>query len=53
MVWTDGQRRLVRNGGSNAMDIPTRKRFRHGRWRAFHLYQAFLIGESGFDGIVG
>lgn len=32
--------------------LPMRKRFRHGKCRLFHLYHAFCIGESGFDGIV-
>ena len=29
-----------------------RKRLRHGRCRLFHLYQAFRIGERGFDDIL-
>jgi hypothetical protein len=33
-------------------DKPTRKRLRHGRWRLFHLYQAFRTGESGFGDIL-
>ena len=32
--------------------VPMRKRFRHGRWRDFHLYQAFRMGERGCGDIV-
>lgn len=28
-------------------NIPTKKRFRHGRRSAFHLYHAFRIGDNG------
>lgn len=32
-------------------DIPTRKRFRHGRRRAFHLYHVRKRGEICFEDI--
>lgn len=33
-------------------DIPTRNLFRHGNFRAFHLYHALRIGVGAFEDIM-
>ena len=33
------------------INIPTRKRLRHGSFKVFHLYQALRMGLIGFGGI--
>lgn len=46
----------LRRIGASSKIVPTRKRFRHGRRRAFHLYHAWVSGPAGFgdmDGMAG
>lgn len=45
-------RRLGKDGESFSDDVPTRKRLRQGRRRAFHLYQACAMGPMLFADIL-
>jgi hypothetical protein len=46
-----GEERRPEDWGEG-MDVPTRKRFRQGRRRLFHLYQALRMGERGAEDMV-